>query len=306
MFTEDNYLKLYVEQDRDVVWMADGTGTPRDSGCSVSSILKLLRGRQLGVRVLGMAQNARLLAYLCEMAEQGELPRVEIASPMVCETHAERANPEQALFRMRQCLLSPSLGGWHIASTADTAIYRLAAKLQSGPPDEASDALIRAHPVWRDLSFIGRVDMRACGQVLTYLLDPRWYVDPEHPDRVSRANSFMGVTVKARRRECRNVSNGDRDARYQAILRAWKCSPPPSRVAVERPEFFLWRRYLECGQGSRGDQRASGSFLDYLLRVWSQRLTDASENPVELFWPSAIFRPFEAAAYRQHVASYSV
>jgi hypothetical protein len=299
MLTEDNYLKLYTERDRDVVWMADGLRTPKCAEVSVSRVLEQVRGRQLAIRVLGLPQNAKLLAGLCDFHEHGQVHRLEIAGPLVCETDAERADPAKTLFRMRQCLLSPSLGGWHVASQADTAIYRLIAQRQAKPADEESDELVRQHPVWRDLSFVGRVRLRAAGEVLVHLIDPRWYIDPHHPDRTARAESFMGVQRTRGNRDERDP----RYERYLTVLRAWKCEPPPEPADMERPEYFLWRIHREQEGDWRGDLRASSMFLRYLLRTWLQRIVDLTPRPQKLFSPSAMFRPYEAAAYRQHIAS---
>jgi hypothetical protein len=303
-FKDEDYLKLCVEQSTGVVWMADGLRTPTSTGASVSQFLKCLPGRRLAIRILGMAQNVRLLRGLCEMVERKEIDRLQIAGPTICETAAERDDPERALYRMRQCLLSASLGGWHNAIYTDTATYRLAARLEQGEPAEDSDELMRKHPLWADLSFPGRVDLRACSQVTAYLLDPRWYIDPMHPDRTSRATSFMGVLGSVQRRIERGYDlEHPRCARYLAVLRSWKCDPPPSPSDMERPEYFLWRRYNERGVGLRGELRASTVFLDYLLKTWLQRIADLAPRPIKLFSPSAFLRPGEAAAYRQHVAA---
>lgn len=112
--TEALILKLHVADNGDV-WYADGMDVPRmaveDRGGFVSSLAKR---DSLHVRLLGTPQNAPLIVELYQKYCSPRRPGIlEVASPLLCESEPERHNPEVALYRMRQCLLPPSLGGWH-------------------------------------------------------------------------------------------------------------------------------------------------------------------------------------------------
>lgn len=293
---EDQTLKLYTAADGHV-WYADGSRSPAASGFTVSEFLAKLQPRDtLFVRVLGMPQNAALLVGLCPLAAAEKLGRLEIAGPTICETEEERRDPHMTLLRMRQCLLGPSLGGWHTATTGDLAAYKLVLRLQAGALTENELPLVQQHPAWADLSFIRGVDPLACGAVLGTLIDPRWYVDPAHPERLARAEKFMGLGSRTFA-EMQAGAKHKHHVRCATVLHAWRHTRP-SVAEVRDPGYFLWRR-----AGDAGELRASRAFLHFLIRAWNQRLCDLSpaKYKQEVFVPEHHFEPWESQAYRLHV-----
>lgn len=294
---EDQTLKLYTAGNGHV-WYADGARSPLSSGLPVSEFLAKLQPRaSLYVRVLGMAQNAQLLVGLCPLASSEKLGRLEIAGPTVCETEEERRDPAMSLFRMRQCLLGPSLGGWHVATLGDYAAYKLVDRWAAGNVGSDALPLVYQHPAWQDLSFICGIDPLLCGTVLATLIDPRWYVDPAHPERLARAEQFMGLGSRTFA-EMQREHAGKHHLRCQAVLDAWRSVPP--RVAdQERPGYFLWR----LAEGGR-ELQASRAFLYFLIRSWNQRLCDLSPGKYkqEVFVPDHHFEPWESQAYRLHAS----
>jgi len=327
---EDQILKLYTDCTKGHVWYIDGPCVPVSSGLSVAEFIKVLGARELPhIRVLGLAQNAELVVALWQLVETGQLKRLEIAGPNVCETEAERRDPHIALFRMRQCLLNPSLGGFHAATAGDYATYRLAVAVQRADTHMLAE-LVRQHPVWPDLAFLGNADPLRVAPVLTYLLDPRWFIDPQHPERTARAEIFMGVFPRVQSRVSSGFDSPEaeerranavfhawqwqvptvadaaaaiKDHRCHAVLQAWKWRTP-TPAETERPEYFIWRRYKAAGEGATGDLRASQAFLHYLLRAWTQRLYNLipGRPAVELFAPELMLQGWEAKAYRDHCA----
>ena len=126
---EDQIIKLQLAGDGRL-WYSDGVETPRAAVQDRSGFVSDLAEKDSPhVRVLGTQTNAPLIVDLyqkcCSPRRSG---RLEVASPLVCESDHERKTPNIALYRMRQCALSPSLGGWHRVDERDYPGYAIAAQ----------------------------------------------------------------------------------------------------------------------------------------------------------------------------------
>lgn len=295
----DQTLKLHMD-DGDRVWFADGDRVPVDSGLPVSSFIKALRHRGPSVfRVLGLAVNAPLLIALYRTFQRGG--RIEVASPLACETSDECSYPPVALYRMRECGLAPSQGGWHEFTADDYPSYALAARFQRDPCfDEEVQQILKLHPVWSAATFIGSIQPEYLARVLAVVLDPRWYIDPRNPSRISRLFTYMGVTPAGIRAVVRG-SQGVKASRCRAVLAAWDWRNPEQENLPD-PCQFLWRTYFAAGGGERGLLRASQRFLAYLRHTWMQELyRDTRYGRLELFVPDMLFKDAgERAGYLSH------
>lgn len=301
-YAEDKTLKLHTAPDGNI-WFAAGNCEPRCSNTTLSNFTThdMWDGGVVSVQVLGTRANAGLLVYLYEHRKELQIGRFEVAGPQVCETRQELIDPEITLFRMRQCLLPASLGGWHTFSEIDYVSYQLASLLLPGgglpPSTEDVMQLLQRHPVWRSLSFAAGLDVGSCAALIGGLCDPRWFVAPHKPNSASRFRRYLGLepAVVAR------VNNNESDpqvARYRLVLSAWK-TRQPDNVAIERPENFLWRVWRESGE--RGDLRASQYFAFYLFHVWRNALSTTSDGLLDL---DAIFKSqAEIASFKQYLTA---
>lgn len=303
--TDNHILKVHTAPDG-VVWSADGAYCPKSSGLRADEFVESLSGKQQHVRTLGVHENARLITQLyfksCSPRHGGKL---EVAGPLVCDHRRERANPEAALYRMRQCTLSPSLGGWHVVSDVDVNSYEIAAAMARGMSTESAVIYAQRHPTWPDLSFIGGVQPAYLAKVLGLIIDPRWFIDPRHPERISRVQSYLGLNPHTQAHVSNNpVRVTGRQMRCLAVLRAWKQVQPPTPAEIERPEYFLWRRRRQAGgnSDSKGDLSASLAFIAYLIHTWQQTIARRSRTGQHLamFQPDMLLQGVEIDAYRRH------
>lgn len=306
---DDDTLKLHLD-DAGSIWLAAGVSPAVQLECPAAGILRYLEEHYPGppaLRILGTAANAGLIlqAYALARRRNGTL---ELAGPMLCSSPQDLADPPQVLYGMRACVLPSSLGGWHKATAADQATYRLIHRLH-GPTDEtpSCESLLLEHPVWRELSFIPTLSQlpnrAALVRLLAEIVDPRWYIDPEHPNRISRLTAYLGLTPANQQR----VEQAPREPPARVRRCALACAAWWTDAAQDRadPRNFLWRVYHSAGGGTIGRLRASQKFIVFLRYVWMQSLAKAAHSRcIDLFEPDMLFKhDDELAAYRTHCGS---
>lgn len=257
-------------------------------------------------RVIGAQFNAPLIVELyrryCSPRLSG---RLEVASPNMCESELELRDPEISLYRMRQWNVSPSLGGWHQVNELDYPTYAMAAQLirDDGRVGAHLKLLLNSHPMFADLTFLPTLDTAAVIQLLSTILDPRWFVDMRNPYRLSRLKTYLGLSPQCVDDAVRGKGLNRRSARCRMVINAWYSETHPGSGDMERPGNFLWRRWRSAGGGIKGILRASQAFVAYLARAWQHRLVAKSVNRIELFTPSEMLQGAELEAYMQHITA---
>lgn len=298
--TEDQIIKAHIGGDGRL-WYADGTETPTPTDDESGFLNSLSTREPLHVRVLGVHENAELIVKLyqqhCSPRREGQL---DVASPLLCETRAELLNPEVALYRMRQCLLPASLGGWHRVDELDYPTYAIAHQLQRvNGFSEHTERLLLTHPVWYDLTFLSTLDREHMSYVLSFILDPRWFIDFDNPTRIAKINKYFGLCDNTMEAVTAGIVETPRAIRCRTLLRAWQGAGQPNAVDFERPGSFLWRRWEHHGRGWRGNLAASKAFVCYFVRTWQQQLV-AKTGRWEFFLPEHLLQGYEITAYKEH------
>lgn len=296
MHSDERILKIHVAADGRV-WQADGIQTPSVTQHTVGSYVASLIARPgLRVRMLGTATNAEMLVRLYNQYARDMV--IEVATPDICENADELSDPTIVLYRMRQCLRPASLGGWHQFTKHDYASYLLA----SDPSNPA--VTMRAmdqHACLHDLCFVKTISLSNAAAVLGAIIDPKWFIDLQHPARLSRLRMYLGLTPWHMQQAVANQAKCARAKRCLSVLRAWGGDKPrPTAVEMFHPGNFLWRRADAAGGGVKGLLRASATFITYCVRTWEQQRLRTAGSNVELFMPEALFRDEEVAAYKRH------
>jgi hypothetical protein len=221
---------------------------------------------------------------------------------MIC-TAAQRANPERTLLAMRSERRAGSLGGWHEMGIPDYNSYALVSHIQKmGSVDHNALCLLKNHPAWKALSFVKGLDQVRCCRLLNTIIDPRWYIDPKHPTRVSKLNAYLGLTSKvARAYEKGQVVRGYHN--YRNTLLCWKDHTYyPHGDELKLPGNFLWRVRLLSENQELADLRANQVFVAFLRHNWLAALY-ANKQHDPLFIPEHFFKlPQEVEAFKQHMA----
>ena len=261
---------LYVQPNEQKFWTAQPGESPRllDAGefwpCAEAAER---------LRCMGSQENA---GFILELLERG--CAVSLVSPRICRQC--RSGPEQ-LFCLQRCELPASLGGWHAATFADLIAYWLCVHTETaGDRSEVADHAT-LHPVERFTRFAG-IDPELLGGLIGLIRDPRWFINPQQPDRSGPLRLFLGVQPKVADRP-----GHARFGRYDAVLQAWRRSPRPAA-----PRDFLWRIAEK-----HGVLAATAQFVNFLRLVWLQALYPSQE----LFLPEEFFMPDELASYRAYI-----
>lgn len=301
MTTEEQIIKLY-RTPTGQIWFANGKETPRVGGTSTKFLEHVIGSEQLHFRVLGLHQNAPLITTIYDNYVRAGLATLEVASPMVCENRREREDPEITLYRMRQCLVPASMGGWHTFCDKDYPSYALAGQVAANATAGEFMRTLEQHPVWHDIKFLWRPSIVGVGAVIASILDPRWFVDYQHPERLTRLITYMGLTPGTLERVMRNPDPGEgREQRAHFVLGAWSSGV---HLADRLPEWdepgaFIWRR---CRAAKKhGWLRGCQAFLVYLIRTWQQQILPRPSG-CDFFAPEWLLKGDEVAAYKAHAA----
>lgn len=328
--TDAAITKLHVH--RGTVWALKGAGLAECTGMSVADFMQSnrLAGAE-SIRLVGDCANASLIVDLWRLKQSGQLGSVQLASPLVCPTKADRSNPEAVLYYMRRFARPRSLGGFHEMDHNDCHTYRLVAAVRNQPVPALTSAVrecLHQHPAWYPLQFVSRLDHWAVAQLLATIIDPRWYIDPSRPDRSAKLVAFLGLNPKTQA----GVTDPSKPRweghnRCDLVRKCWqnpealndvkdtyqRCAP---HVVVEATRFglsphdFVWRVWGNRAGYSvakdpptpsavAADLRASQKFVTFLRLTWLDRLTEAVvKGGMSLFRARDFFRfPEEAKAF---------
>jgi hypothetical protein len=306
----DATLKVHTDAKTGSVWLIDGDGPPGDTGRDSERFAAELPPGPLTVRVLGFRENARLISSLYRRRPAHPGLSVEVGRPVVVPwEQLDGQGPEHVLFEIRQLAVQcpSSMGGWHALTDREYAGYALTALLNSGPADAHHVAdLLGRHAAWPALSFITHLDLQATAQVLAEIGDPRWFIDPERPDSMSRLRSYFGLPPAEGAR-----TSARRAHRRDLLRRAWA----RPFADIREPGAFLWRHAKCHHSAARAELATSQYFLAYLRHSWLDSLCgDAVRKYVRegaavahdqgLFIPEHFFkRPEDASSFRRHAAA---
>lgn len=299
-------VKLHTSSDR-LVWFSDGIRLPVCSGLRVAEFVAALL-EQPGVvhaRLAGTQQNAQLITLLHQQARPDDT--LEVVSPLLCDAHRNHMPPERVLQQMRLCQLPASRGGWHRLTALDASAYALVYQLQQDNHfSERVGSHLRAHAAWGPLSFIERVQPAHAAWLLSFIVDPRWFIDQRHPHRTAKLRSYLGLTPAIVRLALTSDISADSllppvVGRCRAVIGTWWQSRP-APVEMDLPGNFLWRVYASTGDHFKGMLRACQQLISYLRNSWLALLT----NRGELFTPEYFFKnSVEIEAYQAHMAGWS-
>lgn len=298
-------VKLHTDKNG-IVWYSSGISPAENSNQTVGAFLlsPVISRISTQIRILGVPQNADLISNLYLRKRQKELASVYLAGPNVCESLQELADPISTLLRMREVILPVSCGGWHELTDKEYVTYALLLRHQVGAADTpAAKLLYEAHPLYKTLSFVGGLSHKSAAELLTLVIDPRWYVDRRRPDNPAKLDLYLGLTPKIQQR----VSAGGpaargRDARCRVVLNCWK-TKEPAEVDFTAPGNFLWRIWRAAGEGTKGDLRASQAFVRYVRLNWLDKLAQKRQINDSLFVPDKFFKlPEEQKAFTAHFA----
>ena len=279
------------------------------------------------VRVLGTRSNALLIVRAYDSQKNNShLPRVatdivlkakgpvlEIGSPLICPTASLRKNPVEVLQRMWQLDTNARLvANWRRVDSDIFNSYLLSLNVlgmydKSTAYDEAYDkaaSIFRYHPLFRFFGFFSAPNMALRMRWVSEVLDPRWFIHSDKPNRMTKLTRFLGLTPDNFKSimSAKETVFSPECVEYKATLTygCWK-TMGIDEVDYAAPHNFLWRIYKQRGYGWEGALAASKAFVRFAFLQWSDNL-NSSRRP--LFDPETYFKSSkEVEAYLAYVNS---
>lgn len=305
-------LQLHVSRDG-CVWFGDGVKPERLENMTADSIAELDWVREADrVCLLGTRDNADLIAALARPRFELGLnrpKRLELASPGLIAPK-DRDDPPVVLSQMRRISWASSLGGWHDVNNGDYVTYQLVQEWKNRTDDSVPPrvmALLSKHPAWPAFAFIPDVSIFHAWQLITLIVDPRWYMDPLAPDRKSRIYGYLGIFEHNAELAC-NPSAPVKPAfgrdRFETILKVWTDRIQPDPEVLKSGKHFLWNCWASHSSQPRGLLRACRMLVDFICGVWLQSITYDGRT---LFVPEYFFHREEyVKEYKTHRAGFPV
>jgi len=249
-------------------------------------ILGTLRPVPTGVFIYGTAANADLIAMT---TRSSPYPVFIAAYPT---TLPQQAHPRGVMDSMELCHQPPQQGGWHIAQDADRRMYELYARHDLLKIPEAQ--YCRAHPAWPLCHFLG-LNTDLAVDLLSLIVDPRWFVHPAQPNRVTRLNNYLGLLPRYAEAALKGPSNTTSKAgRAHLVKTLWGMAGDP--------EFRHRHKELMQHMGLQAATlKVSQKFVQLVWQFWRSRV---SQHP-EAFVPEYCFATVERAnAFREHALAW--
>ena len=295
---ESSVLKVTLDSNGEV-WVIAGDRMPVSTKYCVKEYVDRIDKAGAGldkVRVLGSAKNAELIVRLYRLKIKNQLKSLEVGSPIISPNDDAAAS----LIKMRMTTLPPSMGGWHEASASDCVAYGVGVLMRSsgeGSHIQACD-LMKQHPAWNYVSFIPHIDAMFFTKVMARIADPRWFIDIEHPNRLSRLNAWLGL--------CNGPQTDEKLIHKFDVYSCWSKGLTESSGELHKPGWFLLREGKKRWMYALpwvATLRMSQLFIKYVRMSWMDSLYPFPNPWMEpLLDPDLFFSdPVDATGFKNHM-----
>lgn len=312
---EIDTIKMYVSLD-DEIWYIAGANVPTPSGYEYDEFCKKpkLINKKSKVRLVGSARNARLICKMFSLQIEGSIASVEVCSPQVETIDLCEYSPENVLINMRKWLYPSSIGGFHKVKTDDFLVYSMVHSLRDTPEKlNHVDTLFSGHPVHSILKFIPFLSKGACADVVSLIIDPRWYADLNSPNKLANLFNYMGVSSLKPPSESLDMGSpslsSSKMSRRHAVVASWRND---LNLETDFKGNFLIRTYSKVretflpGKVKKGelpfdeaDLATSQKFLAFIYATWLNWL-----YPMPNPWAETLFVPEYFFSSKEEVARF--
>lgn len=295
MTSNTNAIRLHIHDKR--LWSASSSQPPTVVVGDIGTALLSFASVDNVIKITADRQNINLILRLYVKKCEGKLKSLQICSP----SGNTNESPEAVLMNMDKWDGWPaSLGGWHEFNETDHPAYYLSSRYERGiEHDEVMEGVLKLHPAWRGLSFISHLSTEKCARLIAKILDPRWFIDTDDPDKLIRLEAFLGLTPKIQKMVSSTTQPSITKAKQRQdydncklVMSAWMNGRPVSKDEYEQPYNFLWRVHASEGGGYKADLRVSQLFVSYLRNIWLDTVYQSMHNKGvdKLFIPKYFFK----------------
>lgn len=290
-------IKIFEDQKKHI-WFLPGEGPVRNSKVNFDQFINSRTNLKLEtIQLLGSHTNSHSIIKLFILKIKGCLDNIQICTPSIVSTNLASAKPEHALLAMNKIVGWPaSIGGWHDVGEHDYVTFSLINSLQKHGYNDNAFRFLKDHPIFYPISYIPHISHQNLAWLLSLIIDPRWYINPEKPDKCSRLESYLGLNPKTQRCVSGDDCMDRLSARCNLVLSTWKNGSPEFGL----PNNFLWRIWKHHGQDYMADLRTSQNFIAFLRLLWLNELRQSLTE--SLFIPSYFFhRQDEIISFEQYM-----
>lgn len=315
--------KLHFHRELKQIWLTVQDGDVTRCRSFASAAKRLWAGGNPGpVYLLGTADNSPLICSLFEeFSRRAQQPQIYLGTPDVIETRSDWGQPTSIFASMdRLAVRRPSQGGWHLLTAKELPAYRLTALLGTCENEQAPSRLnqelldlLRLHPAFHSLTFFESLDWLQTARLLATIVDPRWYVDPQNPDRLAKLRLYLGLTRQNVRAACMGAEDGGVNyRRSRPVFLTWQ---PGGALAASPADVLLPRQFLYrfCrNRVSKYDElddailRTTHLLIRFIVDVWLAKIATHPElaSTDHLFdGDDPALRDATRFAFRQHMLS---
>jgi len=234
------------------------------------------------ISLLGIPANAELICCLYDKVNvlhknTGQRIHVILYSPAMCKNRLD--DPlfvmTQLFQPQQQAYIRHELIGW------DYAAYKLIMSRRKKSLTPSAYAVLY-HPAWAALSFLPTKSTSQSIDLLCKIVDPRWFIHPGHPSRLTKLYSYLGLQPTKF------------DEGVNTALMSWASGF--EHADEDDPRNFLVRIAKR-----KGYLAATKKFVQFLSLVWMRVAT----NSDKWFSPELFFkRDDERDEFEDHWESY--
>lgn len=250
-----------------LVWgmLAQGKGQPVQS----SELEEVLRSGTY--RIIGVPDNYRLITELYNSLIQRNLrSKIWIGSPEICPHR--NCTPRQLLSCLSVLGVHDNLHHrWHALTSKTYNNYLLLRAFREEGLSDLTQHIYSSHCLRPFFDFLGLYDAQRAVSLIAQIVDPRWFLNPRRPHRMSRLESYFGLlpTQFSRR------SSAPQQQRFQSLQAVLSALSPTSFLRQEVPQGL---------DTESGQLRGCRLLLGFLARNWLAKLI-----PLEHFDPDRFF-----------------
>jgi hypothetical protein len=305
-------LKLYTTLDGEM-WFISGANPPKPSGYDYFEYCKKpkLVNKKSVVRVVGAARNAALICSLTNLKLTGAITDLQVCSPQVEKVNLDEYSPEKVLLNMRKWKYPPSIGGFHSLTQDDICVYAMIEASRRGTDISTVKVLhnlFKEHSLYNVLKFIPFLHMESCALLISIIIDPRWYVDVNAPNKLANLFDCLGIAGIKASDETEHVANphpgGSKLEKRNIVLMSWR-----NDLSLEKnlETNFLTQTYSAARETflprktkpgeipfDEADIATSQKFISFIHGMWLDKLYPMPNNWNEpMFVPEYFFRSKE-------------
>lgn len=230
-------------------------------------------------RIVGLPVNYHLITQLYALLIRRKAKaQVWVGSPEVCP--GRNCDPAPLLSCLSVLEVHDNLHHrWHTLNSETYNNFLLLNTLQEEGFSDLTLQIYNSHCLRPFCQFIGVNDAKAAIELIAHIGDPRWYINPSRPYRLSRIESYFGL-VPTQFSDSRDTA---RRRRFQVLAAAFESLPNDS---------LLWGEVAMRPQAKIANLRGYKLLLGFLIRNWLTRLT-----PLDHFDPGKFFIRPEARSF---------